>query len=76
MAEMDKRRNTRILQNNKSMTEENRELKKMSEVSQKETREVRVELPIASMSRLAQVAAAEGVPMEQLVAREVARLVE
>ncbi|MBQ9829670.1 MAG: hypothetical protein IJO38_09150 [Akkermansia sp.] len=58
------------------MTEENRELKIMSEVSQKETREVRVELPIASMSRLAQVAAAEGVPMEQLVAREVARLVE
>lgn len=58
------------------MTEENRELKKMSEVSQKETREVKVELPIASMSRLAQVAAAEGVPMEQLVAREVARLVE
>lgn len=58
------------------MTEENRELKKMSEVSQNETREVRVELPIASMSRLAQVAAAEGVPMEQLVAREVARLVE
>ena len=48
----------------------------MSEVSQNETREVRVELPIASMSRLAQVAAAEGVPMEQLVAREVARLVE
>lgn len=76
MAEIDKRRNTRILQNNKSMTEENRELKKMSEVSQNETREVRVELPIASMSRLAQVAAAEGVPMEQLVAREVARLVE
>lgn len=76
MAEMDKRRNARILQNNKSMTEENRELKIMSEVSQKETREVRVELPIASMSRLAQVAAAEGVPMEQLVAREVARLVE
>lgn len=58
------------------MTEENRELEKMSEVSQKETCEVRVDLPIASMSRLAQVAAAEGVPMEQLVAREVARLVE
>lgn len=76
MVKMDKRCNIRILQNSKSVAEENRELGNVPEVSQKETCEVRVELPIASISRLAQVAAAEGVPMEQLVAREVARLVE
>lgn len=49
-------------------------------VSQNESRdamcEVKVELPMDMLARLAQQAAAEGVPMEQLVAREVARLVE
>lgn len=49
-------------------------------VSQKESRdamcEVKVELPMDMLARLAQQAAAEGVTLEQLVAQTVRELVE
>ena len=45
-------------------------------VSQNENCELRVELPLELVSRLAQQAAASGMTLEQLVAQEVRKLAE
>ncbi len=45
-------------------------------VSQTEKCELKVELPLELVARLAQQAAAAGVTLEQLVAREVRKLAE
>ena len=45
-------------------------------VSQNENYELRVELPLELVSRLAQQAAASGMTLEQLVAQEVRKLAE
>ena len=45
-------------------------------VSQNDNYELRVELPLELVSRLAQQAAASGMTLEQLVAQEVRKLAE
>lgn len=58
------------------MDEEEQESEVSQKESQQENRELKVELPLKEFTRLSQLATATGVSLEQLVARELARLVE
>lgn len=58
------------------MDKDNQEVDETSKKSQEEICEVKVELPIESVSKLSQLAAAEGVSLEELVADQVAKLVK
>lgn len=58
------------------MREEEQEGGVSQKESQQENRELKVELQLKEFARLSQLATATGVSLEQLVARELARLVE